>query len=177
MPVNVEIKARTREPRRVRALVESLSDTPAEVLHQEDVFFDVPAGRLKLRMLGGDRGELIHYLRADEAGPRTSEYTIAPTSDPEALRRILRAVMVVKGTVRKERLLYHIGQTRVHLDRVEGLGEFLELEVVLRPSQSAGEGVRIAREILERLEIPEEDMVLVSYLDLLQARSGGADRG
>lgn len=173
MPTNVEIKARLRDPLRVRPLAASLSDALGEVLHQEDTFFRVPTGRLKLRALGEGRGELILYSRADEAGPKASEYSIAPTSDPAALRRILCAVLEVEGVVRKERLLYRVGQTRIHLDRVEGLGEFLELEVVLRPEQSVSEGVRVAREILERLGIGEEDLVRGAYLDLL--RGGAAD--
>lgn len=177
MAANVEIKARLDDFERVRARVESLAEAAVEVLHQEDVFFQVEAGRLKLRTLGERRGELIHYLRADEAGPRASEYTIAPTSDPAALRRILCAVLEVRGTVRKERLLYHLGQTRVHLDRVEGLGTFLELEVVLRPDQPVEQGVRIAREIMERLEIPEDALVRVSYLDMLQSRAREAGSG
>jgi adenylate cyclase class IV len=171
VPTNVEIKARLRDPLRVRPLAASLSDAPGEVLHQEDTFFRVPAGRLKLRVLGEGRGELILYSRADEAGPKASEYSIAPTSDPQALRRILCAVLEVDGVVRKERMLYRIGQTRLHLDRVEGLGEFLELEVVLRPGQSVSDGIRTAREILDRLGIGEEDLVRGAYRDLLHGEA------
>lgn len=177
MSANVEIKARLREPQRVRPLVEALSGGPPEVLHQEDTFFRVSAGRLKLRSLGEGRGELIHYHRPDEGGPRLSEYTLAPTSDPEALRRILCETLGVEGRVRKERLLYRVGRTRVHLDRVEGLGEFLELEVVLAPEQAVEEGVRIARELLLRLGIAEADLVPVAYLDLLKAARRGAGDG
>lgn len=177
MAVNVEIKARLRHPERVRPLVESLSDTPVEVLHQEDTFFRVPTGRLKLRSLGERRGELIHYQRADHAGPKASEYARAPTTDPDALKRILGAVLEVEGVVRKERLLYLVGRTRVHLDRVEGLGDFLELEVVMDPGERLDDGVRVARELLDRLGIPEEDLVRGAYHDLLRDGAGGQRHG
>ena len=71
------------------------------------------------------------------------------------------------GVVRKRRWLYMVGQTRVHLDRVEGLGEFVELEVVLRPDQAEGEGVAIAQDLMARLGIAEGQLVEMAYIDLM----------
>jgi adenylate cyclase class IV len=122
MPCSIEIKARVPDLQRLRTAVEALSDTPAEVLDQEDVFFQAPQGRLKLRIQGDRQGELILYHREDAPGPRPSRYLIAPTSDPSALQAILTSVLGAIGVVRKRRRLYLIGQTRVHLDEVEGLG-------------------------------------------------------
>jgi predicted adenylyl cyclase CyaB len=167
LPRNIEIKARVGALPRLQATVEALSDTPPEVLDQEDVFFPAPRGRLKLRILGDDSGELILYHREDAPGPRPSRYQIAPTSDPTALQAILTSVLGAIGVVRKRRWLYLIGQTRVHLDRVEGLGEFVELEVVLRPDQSEAEGVAIARGLMDRLGIAEDQLVEGAYIDLL----------
>ena len=133
MPANIEIKARVSGLASIRAAIEPLADGPAQILDQEDIFFAAPDGRLKLRTFADGNGELIRYRRSDIAGPRTSRYTIAPTTAPEALRAILSSVLGVLGVVRKRRWLYMVGQTRVHLDEVEGLGEFVELEVVLRP--------------------------------------------
>ncbi len=72
--------------------------------------------------------------------------------------------------MRKERRLYRVGQTRVHLDRVEGLGDFVELEVVLRPGQAAEEGAGIGRALLARLGIEPHQVVAEAYHDLLRAR-------
>ncbi len=110
---------------------------------------------------------MIHYDRADDAGPKTSRYTIAPTSDPDALRAILTATLGVVGVVRKRRWLYRVGQTRVHLDRVEGLGEFVGLEVVLRPGQPEAEGVVIADDLMARLGIGGAQLVESAYIDLM----------
>lgn len=173
MPYNLEVKARVDDPAALRARVEELADTQGELLHQEDVFYEVGAGRLKLRTMGESRAELIHYHRPDSAGPSLSDYTIAPTSDPDALRRILGAVLPVLGVVRKERLLYLVGQTRVHLDRVEGLGDFLELEVVLGPAQAEEDGVRVAERLMERLGVERGSLVEGAYLDLLLAGRRG----
>ena len=81
---------------------------------------------------------------ANTAGPKRSDYLIVETSDPSTLKATLTAALGVRGVVRKTRRLYLVGQTRVHLDEVEGLGQFMELEVVLRPEQSNAEGQAIA---------------------------------
>ena len=167
MPSNIEIKARVTDLAPIRAGIEPLADGPAETLDQEDIFFASPGGRLKLRILGSGHGELIHYHRDDIAGPKTSQYTIAPTTDPGALRAILSSVLGVLGVVRKRRWLYRLGQTRVHLDRVEGLGEFVELEVVLRPDQAEGVGMALAQGLMARLGIAEGQLVDVAYIDLM----------
>ncbi|MFO0890350.1 MAG: class IV adenylate cyclase [Isosphaeraceae bacterium] len=166
---NIEIKARVPDLDRLREVAASLSDTEAVLIEQEDVFFEAPDGRLKLRILGSGSGDLIHYHREDQAGPKVSQYVIAPTSDPEALRTILGRLFPVVGTVRKRRWLYRVGQTRIHLDRVEGLGEFLELEVVLRPGQDEAEGTTVAEGLMDRLGVTPDQLVPDAYIDLLRA--------
>jgi predicted adenylyl cyclase CyaB len=168
MAENIEIKARVDNWDAMLARVESLSDGPAAILDQEDVFFAAPSGRLKLRVLAADRGELILYHRSDTAGPKKSTYEIARTGQPDALRSILTAVLPPLGVVRKRRLLYLVGQTRVHLDRVVNLGDFIELEVVLRSGQAAAEGVVIADDLMRSLRIDAAQLVARAYIDLLE---------
>ncbi|XP_059703631.1 uncharacterized protein LOC132327940 isoform X5 [Haemorhous mexicanus] len=146
-----------------------------QVLLQTDTFFRVPRGRLKLRRTQDGRGELIFYERPDSAGPKLSRFSITPTADPEGLQAVLSQSLGVLGTVRKERLLFLLGQTRLHLDRVQGLGDFLELEVVLRPEQSEEDGQRLARELLRELGIGEQDLISGAYLDLLLAQGDNGD--
>ena len=78
------------------------------------------------------------------------------------------------GRVRKRRILVLVGGTRVHLDSVEGLGDFLELEVVLRPGQTVAEGEAIARDLMAQLGVPEQALVSGAYLDLLRAAAVAA---
>ncbi len=167
MPTNVEIKARVADLAPIRAAIEPLADGPAQVLDQEDIFFAAPDGRLKLRTFADGNGELIHYHRRDIAGPKISHHSIAPSTDPEALRAILSSALGVLGVVRKRRWLYMVGQTRVHLDRVEGLGDFVELEVVLRHGQAEEEGIVIAGGLMARLGIAEGQLVEMAYIDLM----------
>jgi predicted adenylyl cyclase CyaB len=169
---NVEIKARARDPERQARLAEQLASAPAERLVQEDTFFVVPTGRLKLRVFATGVGELIQYERSDARLPTESRYVCAPTHDPEALRAALTRALGVRAVVRKTRTVHLSGRTRIHLDRVEGLGEFIELEVVLAPGEETARGVAVARELMARLEIEEDDLVEAAYVDLLEAGEG-----
>lgn len=167
MPSNIEIKAILRNREHVEAIAASLSDAGPELISQEDHFFYCAGARLKLRILATDRGELIRYERDNVAESRCSRYLIARTSDPTVLLEILTNTLGRTVIVRKVRTLYQIGQTRVHLDRVLDLGDFLELEVVLRPGQSETEGKAIADSLLSKFQIDKDELVGEAYADLL----------
>lgn len=167
MARNVEIKARLSDLQAVEARARSVADQGPFELRQDDTFFACPGGRLKLRQLAPDQGQLIYYERADVAGPKLSSYFIAPTHDPAALRDTLGRALSVIGRVRKRRRLYLAGQTRIHLDEVEGLGSFVELEVVLAETDEVATGERMAAELLRKLGVPAGDLVEGAYLDLM----------
>jgi predicted adenylyl cyclase CyaB len=177
MATNVEIKAYVRDPERLRRLAEGVSDTPAEVIHQRDVFLNTERGRLKLRTTSSDHGYLVYYERANVSGPRPSEYYLSETQDPASLERLLTRAFGVRGTVVKVRTLYMAGNTRIHLDQVEGLGHFCELEVMLTEGQSAAEGQAIAEDLMRQLDIQEKDLVNVAYMDLLEQRAQESSSG
>lgn len=170
MPSNVEIKAMLRDRPAALAAAARLSEQGPETFQQEDVFFVTDRARLKLRILAPDRGELIRYERTNVAEVRRSQYSIARTGDPQALLEILSATLERAGTVRKTRTLYMVGQTRIHVDQVEGLGDFLELEVVLRPGQSEAEGKSIAAALLCEFGLADEQLIAEAYVDLLSAK-------
>lgn len=169
MPTNIEIKARVRDLPALRRRAEALSDTPVQVIPQEDTFFNIPQGRLKLRQLTPEFGQLVYYERPDAAGPKRSNYLLAGTGDPAALKAALSAALGVRGVVRKTRSLYLVGQTRIHLDEVEGLGHFMELEVVLSPGQGDAEGQAVADDLMEKLGVSKADLLQGAYMDLLEA--------
>ena len=169
VPRNIEIKTRIDSVEALLPRARSLADGPAQTIVQDDTFFVCTHGRLKLRDFGDGSGELIHYLRADGSGPKLSDYVRVPTDQPAALREALQRAQGVLGRVRKTRWLLLTGQTRIHLDRVEGLGDFLELEVVLRDGQDAAAGAAIADALCAKLGIASSQRLAGAYLDLLLA--------
>ncbi|MBN2388175.1 MAG: class IV adenylate cyclase [Anaerolineales bacterium] len=168
MPANIEIKARVPDMTALRESAAALSNAPVEVIPQVDTFYHVPHGRLKLRELAPDRAQLVYYDRPDQGGPKRSNYHIYPTCDPQSLHTALELALGVRGVVRKTRTLYLVGQTRVHLDEVDGLGDFMELEVVLRPGQSDADGRAVAEDLMQKLGIQPEDLIEGAYMDLLE---------
>jgi predicted adenylyl cyclase CyaB len=165
---NVEIKARVRQMAALRQRVAAVADGPPETLEQTDTFFTVRGGRLKLREVSGKTAELIAYTRSDTPEPKESEYEKVAVADSAALRRLLGAALGVRGEVRKKRLVYRVGRTRVHLDRVRDLGDFLELEVELKPGEPTADGVEEARRLMRSLGVRESDLVAEAYVDLLK---------
>jgi predicted adenylyl cyclase CyaB len=168
MPANIEIKARVRDFNAIRSQALALSDTLEQVIPQVDTFFYTKKGRLKLRELGQERSQLIYYERPDQGSPKRSDYHIFETADPENLKTTLSLALGTRGIVRKTRYLYLVGQTRVHLDDVEALGKFMELEVVLHPDQSDAEGQAIAEDLMSKLGVKRADLLEGAYMDLME---------
>jgi len=176
MPRNVEIKARVDSIDALQPRVDKIADSgPTEIL-QDDTFFKCPSGRLKLRAFSETAGELIFYQRPDQAGPKESFYGISPTASPNTMREVLSLAYGQSGRVRKRRTLYIAGRTRIHLDRVEDLGDFLELEVVLADGEPVEVGVSVAHELLATLGIDHSQLIDGAYVDLLRQQSRSDSR-
>lgn len=172
MARNIEIKARARNFASMAAAA-SLSDTPGTVLEQRDTFFHVSDGRLKLREARPGGAELIFYHRGNCPEARLSEYSRAAVADATVLKHVLASALGICGEVKKQRRLYHSGQTRIHLDCVEGLGEFLELEYVLREGEAESAGRSAVEELSRQLGVEAADLLAPSYAELLAEKADG----
>jgi len=166
---NVEIKARANDFAGLVRRAGELAGSAPKVLLQEDVFFNTPKGRLKLRTINGSSSELIYYERSDDTSPKPSNYILLPVPDPHRMRQLLDSTNRIRAVVRKRRLLFLVGPTRIHLDEVEDLGNFIELEVVLQPTDSTEAGVSIARELMGKLQLDESSLLRGAYVDMLPA--------
>ena len=169
MPRNVEMKARIADMEATRRCVASAADRGPELLAQTDTFFAVPSGRLKLREFSDRPAELIYYRRPDMPGPSESQWAKVTVPDAAALRELLATALGVRGQVVKRRTLFWVGRTRVHLDEVRDLGDFLELEVVLADGEAIGAGSEDAHRLLRLFGIPDDALVPEAYVDLLAA--------
>jgi predicted adenylyl cyclase CyaB len=167
MARNVEIKVRIESVESVFSKAAELADEgPVEII-QDDTFFPCENGRLKLRAFSEDEGELIFYRRSRRKGPKESFYIVSPTGSPDTLRESLSLAYGTAGRVCKNRTLLLAGRTRIHLDRVEGLGDFLELEVALEEGEPVESGEAEARDLMEKLGIRPDQLIECAYVDLL----------
>ena len=167
MPRNIEIKARVDDLAAIGAVAAALADRGPFEIVQDDTFFRCDRGRLKLRSFPDGTGELIFYRRADQRGPKESFYVRVPTSAPDALRDTLALAHGEAGRVRKHRTLFVVGRTRVHLDSVEGLGSFVELEVVMDDGDEAAAAIQEAHDLMGRLGIAPSQLVVGAYVDMM----------
>jgi adenylate cyclase class IV len=168
---NIEIKARIKSVESLLQRARVVAASEPVLIEQDDTFFAVAQGRLKLRTFADGTAELIHYERADTGAAKASDYVRVPVSDAAALREALARAGGVLGRVRKRRLLLLAGSTRIHLDRVEGLGDFSGLEVVMQDGQSDAEGEREAATLMTRLGLAAAPRVAGAYLDLLAGKA------
>jgi predicted adenylyl cyclase CyaB len=172
MAANTEIKAYLKDPRAAHKVAQSLSGGPAQIIKQEDIFYHVPKGSLKLRLLSETSAQLVAYEREDlKDGIRASNYVVYPTTTPKLLRELLNLSLPVRGVVKKTRHLYMVGNTQVHIDDVENLGTFLEFEVVLKDGQTHAEGQVIAAGLMKKFSITQQDLIAVKYMDLLERKN------
>ena len=172
MPRNIEIKARISSVESLLPKAQAVAGAKPQVIHQDDTFFRVPHGRLKLREFADGSAELIHYHRPDHGEAKASDYVRVAVPDAPALREALARGCGLLGRVRKERLLLLVNEggftTRMHFDRVENLGDFMELEVVLQDGQSDADGAAEAERLMNALGLHGAQRLAGSYFDLLQ---------
>ena len=164
---NLEFKARIDGIGWYEQKLQSLSAVSLGTERQTDTYFNVVRGRLKLRE-SGPKNILISYYREDQASARISEVTLFVHAPDTPVKRILSEQLGIKAIVRKERIKYRIGETVFHLDTVEGLGTFLEVEATGSAGPSAM--VHMEQEIdryRRFLEITSRQLVKESYSDLV----------
>lgn len=163
--INLEIKARCADPERVRAVLRQREARFAGADHQVDTYFRVSEGRLKLRQ-GNIENALIYYRRPDDAGPKQSDVLLYAVERGAELRAVLAALGVLV-TVDKQREIYYVGNVKIHIDEVQDLGRFVEIEAA-GDQHADREALLIqCRELMEAFAINEAELVAGSYSDLL----------
>jgi predicted adenylyl cyclase CyaB len=168
---NLEAKFRLADLGAARTRADAIGFGFRGMLVQRDTFFSVPHGKLKLREQP-DGAWLIHYRREEAKGLELSDYEIATVAQPEATRAMLSAAIGVIAEVRKQRTLLVRSNIRLHLDRVDGLGDFGEIEVVLGEVDEAESNRAPVAEILGALGVREAELIGVSYFELMRSTAG-----
>ena len=164
MPTNIEIKVKVNDLDAIEKIAQSINAKFIGLINQVDTFFDIPTGKLKLREFSDRPAELIFYDRKGTDKWR-SDYIIADISDTKNLKKILSILFDTKVIVSKTRKLYMYETCRIHLDTVENLGTFLELEsVIIDDEQKANE---LFEKLYREFKIHKEDTIRFSYSELL----------
>lgn len=171
---NIEIKVRVADRAAMLRLVKKLGARKRGVLRQRDTYFFTPNGRLKLREESGrETVDLVSYFRSDEKHSRLSEYEILSIirAKAKSLKGMLTCSLGIKVVVKKMRILFFYRHTRIHLDRVDGLGDFLELETVVS-KQKLSSARKEHAVVVRALGLAFLEKIPVSYSDLLIRSEG-----
>jgi adenylate cyclase, class 2 len=165
MPVNIEIKARCPDPVAAAEILALLGAEAAGKDRQTDTYFNINDGRLKLRE-GNIENNLIYYERKNEPGPGRSAVMLYPTGKDPQLRNILEKALGIMKVVKKSRCIYYLGNVKFHIDQVEGLGHFIEIEAI---GENGDEEKldRQCRHYMNKLGIDPLDLVAGSYSDMV----------
>lgn len=164
MKKNYEIKCRIDDGLNADQIKKALGKYARSMEKQTDIYYKTDKGRLKLRIINGEEGSLILYNRAEKNNKRISKYTITRTKDFRELDFILRKHFKIIVTVIKEREIFIYKNIRVHIDKVKGLGRFLEIEIIYDDFSKAEIQMK---NIIDVLNLNEKNLIKESYSDLI----------
>lgn len=171
---NVEIKSRAADLAPARAVLAARGARFVGLDHQVDTYFPVASGRLKLRE-GDIENALIHYHRDDTSGPKRSQVALFQNPPGSTLKDLLTTALGIDVVIDKRREIHFIGNVKIHLDEVEGLGTFVEIEAIDDDGTRPLEALRAqCEELMAAFGIRDEDLLAVSYSDLLRGKEAGA---
>jgi predicted adenylyl cyclase CyaB len=168
MPLNIEIKAYCKNQNKVREILKTNKADYKGTDHQIDTYFNSKSGRLKLRE-GNIENNLIHYIRENQKGSKESKVSLYKTTPESNLKQILEKCMGTNCIVDKQREIYFIENVKFHIDTVKDLGTFVEIEAIdTNGSISKDKLQEQCNYYIKLLEINANDLISVSYSDLLQ---------
>ena len=164
---NIELKARLKDLDTARRVAEAVATDRLPTEHQVDTYFPCRFGRLKLREIAGRRAELICYARPDQQGPKGSDYELVPIAEADKLKSVLSAALGISKVVAKRREIFLYHNVRIHLDRVEHLGTFLEFEAVVEGDVDDATAEQQVQWLSEQFGIGPDDRLPGSYADMI----------
>lgn len=171
MARSVEIKARIDDLELLRERLAKLATAGPALISQDDTYFQCDNGRLTLRQFSDGNGELIFYQRNAKAGPDESIFSKSPAPQPDSLRTLLSHAYGQIGRIKKMRTLFFIESTRVHVDWVQDLGNFIEIQTEIGDDEPSSNGEMITEMLMEKLGVSLDSLLHESYLDMISQKS------
>jgi predicted adenylyl cyclase CyaB len=168
---NIELKATDPDPSASLDVCRALGAQDRGTIAQRDTYFEVARGGLKLREEQPGRPHLIQFERASEPQQRESQYRIVEVDNPDTLIAALTDALGLRVVVAKRRHLFLWRNVRIHLDRVEGLGDFIELEAVAPPDSDLTHEHELVAELRMALTITDERLIGLGYAERLLRKS------
>ncbi len=165
--INIEIKAKSNNQDAIREILKSKNADFKGIDHQIDTYFKVNNGRLKLRE-GKIENHLIYYQRENKEGPKQSDVILFRADSKSSLKEILTNALGILVVINKKREIYFIDNVKFHIDIVENLGRFVEIEAINNDGLIGKKKLfKQCQFFLDLFKIPQKDLISISYSDLL----------
>ena len=165
---NIEVKIPVADLDRLRDAAIALGATSVGIEEQTDRYYELVGGRrVKLRTRASGAAELIRYDRPETGGVRASDYEVTPVRDQETRLCLVPSEPAV-AIVHKRREVLLLENVRIHLDDVERLGAFLELEAVVDREHDDGACHRQVAALLDALGLAAAEPIRASYGELIR---------
>ena len=165
--INYECKARCRDLDKIEQILLQLNADYKGEDHQIDTYFETDHGRFKLRE-GNIENALIFYQREDIAGAKVSDISYYQSADKKSLKQVLTKALNVISCVDKRRKIFFIDNVKFHLDRIEDLGTFVEIEAIgMTESDTVEKLKKQCAQYIEIFGILDEDFIAISYVDMM----------
>jgi predicted adenylyl cyclase CyaB len=164
----VELKSKVDDLKPIRRKLKALKAKHVGTFQQTDIYFDVPKGRLKLRLINNEKTQLIYYERENISKPKRSDVFIMEIPESKVFTALLKKILKAKATVKKKREIYWHQRTQIHLDTVDSIGFFVEFErKTLSTLKEIERNTQLLEKLMETLEINPEKLEKSSYSDLV----------
>lgn len=170
MAKNVEFKAKVTDYDEMYNKVQTLTNVTPILLQQQDVFYGVKRGRLKLRSISNVQHEIIYYNRKNSLAPKISKYYRFKVRHYNVVNKVLSIFFGKKEIVKKERYLFLKNNVRFHLDKVFELGTFMEIEYIMSEKESIIDAKNKVNSLLSCLQINSNMLIQGSYADMLREK-------
>ena len=164
MPRNLEVKLQIDNLSRLKEISLKLGAQKHALLKQKDIYYNTDKGLLKLRIMP-EFSEFIFYNRNESDGERWSDYNLLKISNRENPEDFFNLLFEPVAVVEKEREVLIYDDTRIHLDRVKNLGEFLELETVV--TSTLDDAKKRFNFLAEKLNLELNNQIKKSYKNLV----------
>jgi len=163
MPTNLELKIRVTSHQSLKKILKQIGAENKGMLKQKDVYYSIPNGLLKLRIENGNES-LIFYNRNENDKNRWSNFELLKFVNSNG-EKFFSKLFDVEVIVKKKRELFYYDDTRIHLDKVNNLGKFLELETLVINGKV--DAKKRFEKIISLLKLDESKQIRKSYRDLL----------
>ena len=166
---NIEYKVKVANHLDVIAKLRAMKARKKVVLKQTDTYIPCDEGRLKIRQIHHKFSELIFYKRVNRKNSKNSFYDIVTLSSEQGrlIAKIFTAAYTKAITVSKKRELWMYKHTRIHIDTVDHLGKFVELETVIKTISSRA-GQKEHAFVKRALQLEKYKALATSYGDMIK---------